>query len=196
MKNASFPTDDEVLDKIGHEFVAAYVEALVSAKERYRQFRQSSFFPALASQRLVANYIHDWLWAELVSRVESLSHVRVVDQEPIRQVYVDKYRIRLKRHDVDESISTYPTAGMRAFWTAGEPLPGLEEYALAFGYVWDAQAREIGDGIITLRATHDEVVWAKIIQPDTGAVGFRVTDPELPTLDLSAFLIEESADLA
>ncbi len=195
MKNTSFPTDSVVLEEIGHEFIAAHVSALARVKERYQDFRQSAFFPPLATQRLVANFIHDWLWAELVSQVESLSHVTVVDKEPLRQIYVEKYRIRLKRHDVNEAISTYPTAGVRAFWTTGEPLPGLEEYALAFGYVWDDQSRQIGDGIITLRSSHDDVVWAKVIQPDTGVVGFRVVDPQLPMLDLSAIIAKESEDV-
>jgi hypothetical protein len=96
------------------------------------------------------------MWYHLTVLLGGLSEVRLVDQEPTREIFVDeRYRLRAKRHGEDGKVSTYPTQTAIEFLVQGfhqDVLDGLdEELNLIVGYVWDAEMREMGRPVLSLR---------------------------------------------
>ena len=185
MNDKVFPTRDEVLNQLGDGFVRAYLEALSVA-------RAGPDFPANPTQRMVACFIHDWIWSAFVPLVEGDPSISVHDRDPERQLtHGTNIRIRIKRHQLDDSLSSYPTEGSRDFWTpaAAVALDGLEEVPLALGYRWDSDER---DAVLTLRDGADKAVWATVLTPASdSARGFSAREvPEMPTWDLSAVVAQ------
>ncbi len=136
------------------------------------------------------------MWAGLVGEADQLEYVAVLDREPHRQLFTDRYVLRVKRHHPGDRISTYPTEGALRFWSSEVTLPGLEEVSLALGYLWDADQREVGDAVISFRDALDKPVWAVLVQHGEGGLaGVRWTpvDPNLPEFDLSQVAIEPEA---
>ena len=82
MNDKVFPTRDEVLNQLGDGFVRAYLEALSVARAHYASFRSGPDFPANPTQRMVACFIHDWIWSAFVPLVEGDPSVSVHDREP------------------------------------------------------------------------------------------------------------------
>ena len=161
MNDKVFPTRDEVLNQLGDGFLRAYLEALGVARAHYASFRSGPDFPANPTQRMVACFIHDWIWSAFVPLVEGDPSISVHDREPERQLtHGTNIRIRIKRHQLDDSLSSYPTEGSRDFWTpaAAVALDGLEEVPLALGYRWDSDERAVGDAVLTLRDGADKAV--------------------------------------
>jgi hypothetical protein len=137
--------------------------------------------------------IHDRVWAHLIQRLDGDTDVVALDREPIRVFRVGpKYLIRVKRHGVDDKISTYPTQTALQFYMQGaqQLFPDLEEIRLAAGYLWNSEARSIGDAVISMRDGLDNVVWSAIIrfEPGEGVVGLWPISPEpsLPVIDLAS----------
>ena len=195
MNDKVFPTRDEVLNQLGDGFVRAYLEALGVARAHYASFRSGPDFPANPTQRMVACFIHDWIWSAFVPLVEGDPSISVHDREPERQLTNGtNIRIRIKRHQLDDSMSSYPTEGSRDFWTpaAAVALDGLEEVPLALGYRWDSDERAVGDAVLTLRDGADKAVWAAVLTPASdSARGFSAREaPETPTWDLSAVVAQ------
>ncbi|MGL4178229.1 MAG: hypothetical protein ACRCSN_19410 [Dermatophilaceae bacterium] len=111
-----------------------------------------------------------------------------IDREPVRQLQVGRYEIRLKRHRLGEHISTYPTRGAVKFWSSEAVLPGLETVSLALGYLWDAELREVGDPILSFREGIHKPIWGVRLERGAGgaaAITWRNVDPNLPDIDLS-----------
>lgn len=183
------PTPDDVLQDLGDKFVSDYMDALDDAKQDLSDFREwrAGWFPHFTS-RFTANFIHERLWANLISRVDDHEQVTTVDREPHRELQIGKYRIRLKRHHLDERISTFPTRGAAKFWSSEGVLPGMESVSLALGYMWDAELREIGDPILSYREEIRKPVWGVALERGDGgtaAITWRGVDPSLPDIDLS-----------
>ncbi|MEU4724050.1 hypothetical protein AB0G06_30920 [Nonomuraea dietziae] len=159
----------------------------------YRQIKPS--WVSQASERGLANWIHDRLWYHLSVLLDGISTVRLVDSEPTREIFVGlRYRLRAKRHGDEGNVSTFLTPGAIEFLfqpPAQETISGLEEIRLIAGYTWDKETREMGQPVLSLRDGKDEIVWL-IELPDagTGYGGATVTpmpvapEPSAPTIEL------------
>ncbi len=188
---SSYQTPEEVVDDLGEKFLDEFLKSVSAARTDYDRLRQwQPGWMTRFSQRFVANFIHERIWASMTERVDSLPDVTVIDKEPRREMTVSsKYIVRFKRHHTGDRISTYPTEGAMAFW-AGDSVPfdGLELVSLALGYLWDADEHEIRDTVISYRAGKDNPIWS--IRLDAGGSGqpfawTPVIDPNLPQVDLS-----------
>jgi hypothetical protein len=157
----SYPSADEVLDDLGEKVVEAFSRAVARARADLAKYRE--VFPvwvAESSERGLAAFIHDRMWQHLTVLVEDIADVRVIDKEPIRELVVhDRYRLRAKRHGEDGQVSTYPTQTAIEFLWQQDMLDGFdEEINLIVGYVWEAELREMGRPVLSLRA-EDEIKW-------------------------------------
>ena len=76
---------------------------------------------------------------------DGVREVSFVDRPPTREIYVGtRYRLRVKKHDIDGAIATYLTQGALDFLEQ-EPatFDGLEEIRLIAGYGWDTRPPRI-----------------------------------------------------
>ncbi|MDR1387929.1 MAG: hypothetical protein LBJ44_10180 [Propionibacteriaceae bacterium] len=191
MNSLGFPDGDEVLDDLGQQTVEAFLSAVDGARADYEEFRAAHpGWLGMMSKRCAANLIHDRAWAWLVRSVDGAPGIRVIDQEPTRQILVgERYVVRVKRHDPRDRIATYPTHAAVAFWSNGRPaLPGLDSYSLALGYRWDSDLRHVGPAVLSFRDGTDNPIWAMELQRNEAVpTGFSWTPvaPGLPELDLS-----------
>jgi hypothetical protein len=165
---------DIVLADLGDKVVHAFSRSVQLTREDLATYR--SFAPgwvAMSSERGLASWIHDRMWTHAVGLVEGVEEVAVIDKEPIREIFVGtRYRIRLKRHQDDGAVSTYPTPTALDFLGQGGevPLPGLEEVCLIAGYEWNREARQIGVAVLSLRNSGDDIVWV-VELPTVGELG-------------------------
>jgi hypothetical protein len=197
MFSAPYPTDDEVMTELGDKFLTALVGSVRGARVDIADMRKwrPSWFPTMHN-RCLSNLIHDRIWARLIAMIESDSDTNIIEKGATREIAVGvNLRLRVKRHHVDDKISTYPTRTAIEFWQQGSQyaFPGLEEVRIAVGYRWDRDAREIGAPLLSLRDGKDNVIWA--VELDEPAEGVKVTwkpiEPTLPSIDLSDFGEEE-----
>lgn len=189
----SHPLEDVVLAELGDKVPAAVAESVAAARDdlsRYRDLQPA--WVAEHSERGLANWIHDRVWAHLMQRLDGEAEITVVDREPMRVFRVGtKYLLRVKRHGLGDKISSYPTQTALQFYMQGpQPLfPEMEEVRLAAGYLWDVESRSVGDAVISMRDGMDNVVWSVVIDvdPGTGAVAIRPmpSGPTPPVIDVS-----------
>ncbi len=144
-------------------------------------------YVAEASERGLANWIHDRLWIHLIEHLDDDPATHFRDSGPTREFRVGaQYLLRAKRHRAGDRISSYPTAAAQAFWNQDTItlFPDADEVRLAAGYRWDPELREINEAVISLRDGMDHVVWAValILEPDSNAVQIRPLDDEAPAL--------------
>ncbi|MCW3765052.1 hypothetical protein OCL88_01070 [Paenarthrobacter sp. PAE-2] len=146
-----------------------------------------------SSERYLANFIHERLWARMNEQVlhEDLL-VQIVDKEPKREMVVPfgnaNFVVRYKRHLPGDRISSYPTDGARSFWSTDDALPTMELIPLAMGYMWHADERKMGDALISYRDRMDKPVWCirlGEIEEGTTEITWTPVEPNLPALDLS-----------
>lgn len=196
MNSLGYPDSDTVLTDLGDRFVRSAIEAVDGARDDYSALRaeRPSWFPGYSS-RGTANLLHERIWDRLVRAVGGMDGVHVVDQEPVRELRCGtQYLIRVKRHHPGDRISAYPTRASGMFWSNSVPtLEGLELFSLAFGYMWDAELRAVGEAVLSFRDGKDNPIWAIKLRGDTAeAAGFSWTPvtPDLPELDLSAVIRE------
>lgn len=148
------------------------------------------WFPRF-TQRFTAGFLHERIWDRLVRELEGREGITVVDREPHRELRSgSRYLIRVKRHRPGDRISSYPTSGSNAFWSNGaQTFEGLESFSLALGYMWDNDARAVGEPVLSFRDGKENPIWAVQLRPDgdaaTGFTPYPVA-PDLPELDLSA----------
>ena len=197
----SHPNQQSVIDDIGEKFLGAFVDAVVGAKTDLAAFNES--FPEWFihfSKRFVANFIHERMWDRMIREVADYPGVQVVDREPTRQVIVGRYVIRFKRHRPGLRLSTYPTSGALAFWTNEAMIPGAETHSLALGYVWDIDAAEIRETILSYRSELDQPIWSVTLDRNSGEgtdstpIGWKPLAPNLPELDLGNVVDDEGDD--
>lgn len=186
-----------VLGEVGDKVVEAIAVSTDRARGDFRDFRiwRPLWLPTMA-QRTIAGLIHERIWAHLIQELEPLRRdgVRVVDQEPVREVTVTTdtartYRFRFKRHSERDLIRSYPTPTDLRFW--GEPaavatFDGMEEVRLAAGYRWDSEAREIGATVVSYREGKSNPVWvAEIASQISGVRPIEWTNdrPGLPYIE-------------
>lgn len=193
----SHPLPEQVLDDRGDKLVDAFLEAMEVARADLSDLRawRPGWF-GLFTERFLANFLHERLWAELITRVSDHPGVQVIDREPTREIESGgRYVIRFKRHRKGDKIATYPTRRALAFWTNEATLPGLERASLAMGYLWDPELRQVEDSVLSYRDRLNHPVWGMKLgrAGQGGAMGITWSpiDPTLPSIDLSSVLDEE-----
>ena len=186
-------------EKVTHS-LARSVKLAADDLRSYRSLRPP--WVAQASERGLATWTHDRLWAHLTSLLDGHPGVTLSDGEPTREVVVGvSYRLRVKRHREEGQVSSYPTQTALEFFAQGvqDTFPGLEEVRLVAGYEWEADSREIGEAVLSLRDGQDNVVWL-VPLPDVGQAGtvqpVRPTAPEpsLPSIDVPALDRHEATE--
>ncbi len=192
----SYPESQEVLSGLGEKVTHSLARAVKLASKDLRTYRDAyPTWVAQASERGLANWIHDRLWAHLTALLDGHPGVTLSDAEPTREIVVGLgYRLRVKRHREDGQVSSYATQTALEFFAQGvqDTFPGLEEVRLVAGYEWEADSREIGEAVLSLRDGHDNVVWL-VALPDVSEAGGSVTPvrptapvPSLPSVDVPA----------
>lgn len=200
------PSQDDVLSALGDKVVDAFAESVSKTREDLAAYR--SGFPgwvAEHSERGLASWIHDRLWANLVGLLHDVPDVFLYSSEPTREVLVnDRLRMRVKRHDVAGSVAAYPTQGAFEFFAQPKvaAFDGMDQVHLIAGYCWTKDLRGIGEAVLSLRDGKDNVIW--LVDLDSRAAGTgsqsitspapinpEVDGPTPPTIDLAG--IEEDA---
>jgi hypothetical protein len=183
----------DVIADLGDEFLKACALAVIRARADWEEFRGGHpQWVADLYERESAGLIHSRIRRYLQDGLEGLPGFTVVAKEPHFEVSTtlpagQSYRLRVKRHDGNDLISSYPTASDIQFWGVF-PLDGLEEARLALGYRWDAETLMMGETIISYREGKANPIWAYVIElgDSDGVTGIRYTpiEPQLPTLDI------------
>lgn len=179
-----------VLSGLGDKFLMNLASSVRGARANLAELREwrPSWFPPM-SERCLANLIHDRIWARLIAAVDGSPNVDTIDREPVREIWVSQhYQVRIKRHQPDDKISTYPTAAALEFWTQGVQLPSLESVTLGAGYRWIDEERRIGPAVVSYRDRIDNPIWAvELNEPQEGSerIGWKpIIRPDLPAVDL------------
>lgn len=178
----------EITARLGDKTTHGIAQAVSDAKEDLTDYRTvRPRYVAEASERGLANWIHDRLWIHLIEQLDEDPATHFRDRGPTREFRVGtKYLFRAKRHRAGDRISSYPTPTAQAFWNQDTItlFPDADEVRLAAGYRWDPELREINEAVISLRDGMDHVVWAVslVLEPQTNAVQIRPLDDEAPAL--------------
>ncbi len=175
---------DAVLDGLGEKVLEALGSAIPRTRLDLQRYRTSlPDIVATSSPRGLANWFHDRIWHHLVSDLQDLDNVVIVDKGPLREIVVDDtYRIRVKRHDQRGRIRTYPTQTALEFLSQPQlVLDGLAQIHLMAGYQWDSTTHEIGPAVLSLRDGLDNVLWLiELPEPVDGASVESITGPRVP----------------
>lgn len=187
----SYPSYDEVIPELGDKVVRAVAGATGRAREDLGVYRETHpDWVRAHSERGLANWVHDRVWDHLGRLLDGVEDVELIEHGVHREVRVGlRYVARVKRHDSDEKIRTYPTRSAIAFWAQSQQLKGLEEVSLAFGYRWDVDSRAICSPVISLRdGLGKPPIWLVELEEDGGAAGVPISytpvEPTLPQIDL------------
>ena len=186
----SHPSPDDVVTELDDKVIDAVRLGVAHAKEQFRIYQlEHPDWLAGNAKRTVANLIHDWMWAAVIAELDEAPHVRIIDKDPRRELAIRveseerlSYLLRLKRHHLDGSTSSYQTQTVIDFELQGpnETFPGYGEVRVEAGYEWDVETRTIGGPLITLRDGRDNVLWTLPLTPHTGAGDGTVTRPTTP----------------
>jgi hypothetical protein len=192
---SSYPSAEHVLEDLGDKVVQGLALMEAQTRDDLRVYRRT--FPswvADSTDRGLLNWSHDRAWTHVMRIFDLIPEVSFVDQPPTRELYVGtRYRLRVKKHDIEGRVSTYLTQGALDFLEQ-EPatLDGLEEVRLIAGYRWDAELREVGAAVISLRNGSDHLVWMhELDEPADGAVASTMpilpsTEPHTPEIRLTS----------
>ncbi len=144
------------------------------------------------SDRCLANLIHDRMWAHMLGLGDE-NDVTMHESGVTREIVVGQIRLRLKRHNLGDRVSNYPTQTALEFWVQRREgiLPGMEEITLAAGYRWHTDTKAIGAPVISYRDGRENVIWA--MELGGGAFEGGVTPitwsplgtPDLPIVDIT-----------
>ncbi|WP_309079858.1 hypothetical protein [Zhihengliuella sp.] len=201
MNSSRFPTEDEVIEDLGTDFVKIFVESVDGASADFEELR--AWRPGWAStytSRHTASFLHERIWARMVSGIDGVEGFEIIDREPKREIHFGiKYQIRVKRHRPGDRISAVQTVGNRRFWTNFEQtFDGLEQFSLALGYMWDAEQRSVEYPVLSFRDGQESPIWAvRLEREDDNALGFRwesVESPDLPDVDLGDIAVENEEE--
>jgi hypothetical protein len=186
----SLPASDTVLDDLGDKVLGHLVRCADLGRDDWHTYRKD--YPAWvaeASERGIANWLHDRMWAHARREFFEVDGVTVKNEEPVRELVVSgRYRVRLKRHKAGDKIAAYPTAAALKFWGQRNPFAGFEVFTLGFGYRWDRETRTVGDALISMRKSlTSKPVWAVTLTGGSSAaepIHRHPVEPTLPTIDL------------
>jgi|HubBroStandDraft_1064217.scaffolds.fasta_scaffold08683_5 hypothetical protein len=194
--NRQYPTWNQVKVALGDKVIDALIFAVSSTRTDladYRRFRPD--WVVQHSERGLAGWIHDRLWYHLTVEQADLSHVVITDKGVLREFTVgpetEVIRFRVKRHDMEGDISTYPTQLALEFLAQVDGmLPIFSELHLIAGYRWNQDERSMGGAVISLRDGLDDIKWSQDLDaapPSTGTAGIPATPkPPAPVIDSGA----------
>lgn len=177
---------------LGDKVTSAIALMAAQTREDLRVYRNT--FPgwvANATDRGLLNWVHDRAWSHLTAILDDTSEVSFVDKPPTREMFVGTtFRLRIKKHDIEGEVATYPTEAAMLFMTQPITLEGLDEVHLIAGYRWDSDSRQIGAPVVSLR-DGDNLVWIhELDEPTSGVVTptpmFPPVDPSLPNIVIDA----------
>lgn len=170
-----YPSFDDVCSDIGDKVVGAMFASVQQARVDLALYRER--LPELVarhSDRGLANWIHDMMWASIAAALADHPEVTIVDNGVLREIHCGiNYRFRAKRHDEDGGVRSYPTQTVLDFHFQPQTLDTLEDFKLDFGYQWDPEIRSIGPAVMSLRQ-NNVLIWNNII-PDSGSVAQPTT---------------------
>jgi hypothetical protein len=185
----SHPSREQVVAELGDKVIDALRLGVAHAKDQFRVYQQEhANWLANNAKRTVANLIHDWMWTAVSTELSETTHVTVIDRDPTRELSIRvesehrlSYLMRLKRHHLDGSTSSYQTQTVIDFELQGgnATFPGFAEVRLEAGYEWDDETRAMGTALITLRDGRDNVIWTLPLPPHAASTG-TVTHPTTP----------------
>lgn len=155
---------DVILDHLGDKVATAVAEAVVATRADLAEYRlEHPVWVASSSERGLANWISDRLWDHLTQRLGDLDHAVIRELGPVREIIVhDRIRMRVKRHDLNGAIATFPTQTALSFYEQPGQFvifDGLPEVYLAVGYVWERESREVGAPVVSLRDGVENLLW-------------------------------------
>ena len=201
----SYPKFQDVLDGIGEKSTAAFVLGVKRTKTDLRTYRET--FPqwvADASERGLANWIHDRLWSHLAGFAEDIPDMETIEKGVLREMIVGvNYRFRVKRHSDIGSVASYRTEQFREFVAQpDQQLPGMEETRLILGYEWIKDAREIGPAVLSLRDGEDNLIWNEplpdVADTDEGGTTPIITPqrpaPTVPVVEVPGAIGQETQE--
>lgn len=189
---SGYPSEHLVIADLGDKVVDGFAAAVTATRQDLLTYRGAHpGWVADHSERGLANWLHDRLWANVTRVLDGIADVSFVDVGPTREIYVGhRYRLRVKRHGLSGAITTYPTQTALAFMVQDQlALDGLDEVRLCMGYLWDPDLRDASAAVLSLRDGQDEIVWLVELPEAAGGAGIRpllpiVDGPELPGIDL------------
>lgn len=198
-------TPQRVSDQLGDKIITGFSSIVVGAAADLAEYRR--LMPAAArraSERGLANWIHDAMRARALAEFDDFGQVTFTEREPHFDVHIQAsdhthFRIRLKRHNATGNIANYRTQGALDFVTQPEDLLsllGINTVHLAVGYEWDPQTRAMKGPIMTLRdGSFEDVVWmvdlparpaaelGTVVTPVT-PITPTIESPTLPTIEV------------
>ncbi|MDR1293439.1 MAG: hypothetical protein LBK59_00535 [Bifidobacteriaceae bacterium] len=185
---------DDILNDLPDQLLQALFDAVEAAALDWRQHTaEHPDWTAPMYERDTAGWIHARLRSHLSQRLDGLGGVSIVDREPnyvITALGADgrMYQCRVKRHNENDLISSYPTVSDRQFW-GDEPseFDELDVIRLALGYRWDRDARSVGVSVVSYRRGKNNPIWAVEIQRSAvrgSVLTFTPISPTLPAVDL------------
>lgn len=191
---SGYPSEEDVLADLGDKVAQGIAHAVAQTRSDLKVYRQ--VFPgwvADATDRGLLTWCHDRAWAHLGAVFDEVGEVSFVDQAPLREMYVGtRYRLRFKKHGLQDQVTTYPTQTALAFLEQGAcTLDGLDEVHLVAGYRWDPVLREVGAGVVSLRDGKQNVIWTHVLAEPEGSVQaatpiLPATGPQTPLIDMPA----------
>lgn len=189
----SYPSWEDVRPALGDKVVDAIGQAVDRARSDLTDYRKvRPLFVAEASERGLAGWIHDRVWAHLVALLDETPGVAFVDQEPVREMWVGlNYRVRVKRHHEDGRVSTYPTQTALEFLAQAQlVIDGLDPVHLIAGYTWLREVRDLGPAVISLRDGND-IIWQRDLSPLAEGMGDSsklpvLAEPPAPVIEGAA----------
>lgn len=189
-ESEGYPTSEAVLAGIGEKPIEAFSLCVTRARHDLHMYRET--FPVWVadhSERGLANWISDRIWAHLLGLADSISDMEMIEKGVTREVTIGvNYRFRVKRHSEDGMVASYETPTFLEFVSQrnATTLPGMEETRLIAGYDWIKDLRNIGSPVISLRDGRDNIIWKatlpEVPDEDTGDGGSTapVVTPERP----------------
>lgn len=180
--HSELPTFGEVCDGVGDKVLRAMANSVLKARADLNEYRAlCPQFAADATERGLANWIHDRMWKHLVDELDDVPEVNVVDNGVLREIrYGTKYKFRAKRHDEASGVRSFPTQMALDFHVQQSTLDGMEEVGLAYGYEWVAEERRIGSPVMSLHHKN-QLIWSSILDTDESASGTPFAAPMAPT---------------
>ena len=191
---------DAVLEGLGKKVLEAFGSAIPRTRVDLERYRTSlPDIVATSSPRGLANWFHDRIWHHLVSDLQDLDKVVIVDAGPLREIGVDDtYRIRVKRHDKRGQVRTYPTQTALEFLSQTSMqlvLDGLAQIHLMAGYQWNSVTHEIGPAVLSLRDGLDNVLWLiELPEQADGASVESITGPRAPHSPRIEFQLDDERE--
>ena len=160
----SYPQPEQVFDDLGDKVLEGFSAAVGATAEDLSEYRiLRPDWVSQASERGLANWLHDRLWHHMNRELMDLPHVTFRGTEPNRELFVGHhYRLRAKRHSEDGGITTYPTLTALEFMTqdVADQLLTVSEIRLCVGYEWDSTSRSVVRGVISLRDDQGrKIIW-------------------------------------